>query len=244
MSLRIKMVETTEKEKSKKVQPHYIGHRQRLRERFLKDEGKSMPDYELLELLLTIAIPRKDVKPLAKSLLAKFHDYAGVLGASQNQLAAFGLTQSTIAVLKIVSVSAVKMSWQKLAARDEPIINTYDYLIDYCQMKMGRLDVEEFCLILLDGGLRVVHEMVLQRGTLDGVAIHAREVLKAILDYKAKGVVLVHNHPGGKLKPSQEDIARTKDIENVLKGIGVKVYDHLIIVPGAHYSFKENGLLA
>lgn len=226
-----------------KEKPHYLGHRMRLKERFLKDEGKSMADYELLELLLTIAIPRRDVKQKAKDLINHFGSFNKVITASQNALLSYGLSQNVITILKIIKTSAIKLSWQELNEQDEPILNNFDYMIDYCRTAMSYLDIEEFRVIFLDAKLRIIKEETMQRGSVNSVSVHPREVLKAAIQHNATSVILVHNHPSGKPQPSTKDIEVTKQIIDALKTIDIKVNDHIIITQNSYYSFLEEGIL-
>ncbi len=228
---------------NKEDKPHYLGHRQRLKERFLTDNGRSMPDYELLELLLTIAIPRKDVKPLAKELIKKFGSFADVINANQSDLLEFGLTLNTITMFKIVVAAAVKMSWQNLSSRDEPVLSNFDYMLDYCRTAMARLEVEEFRVLFLNAKLQIIKEEVMQRGTVNHVAVHPREVVKAALDCGAVSIVLFHNHPGGKASPSGDDREVTKQIVEALRPLNIKVQDHIIITKDNYFSFRTAGLL-
>lgn len=223
--------------------PHYLGHRQRLRERFLKDEGRSMADYELLEFLLTLAIPRRDVKELAKSLIKDFGSFAKVLNAPQNQLAEYGLSQTTIGALKVVKSAAVKMSWQELRDKDEPIISNFDYMVEYCRTAIGYSDIEEFRVLFLNANLRIIKEETMQRGTVNNVAVHPREVVKSALENGAMSIVLFHNHPGGNSKPSRNDVEITRQIAEALNPLGIKLQDHIIITNDNYFSFRENGLL-
>lgn len=227
----------------KKPKPHYVGHRERLRERFLKDNGKSMPDYELMELLLTMAIPRRDVKPIAKKLIEDFGGFAKVINASFNQLSDYGLTLNTITAFKIVVAAAQKMSWQQLKNRDEPIFSNFDYMLDYCRTAMANLDVEEFRVLFLNSKLQIIKEEVMQRGTVNNVAVHPREVVKAALECGAISVVLFHNHPGGKATPSAYDRQVTDEIVEALRSLKIKVYDHIIITKDSYYSFMSNGMI-
>lgn len=229
---------------NKKDKPHYLGHRQRLKERFLTDNGRTMPDYELLELLLTIAIPRKDVKPLAKELIKKFGSFADVINANQNDLLEFGLTLNTITIFKIVVAAAVKMSWQELSSRDESVLSNFDYMLDYCRTAMARLDIEEFRVLFLNAKLQIIKEEVMQRGTVNHVAVHPREVVKAALDCGAVSIVLFHNHPGGKANPSGDDREVTKQIVEALRPLNIKVQDHIIITKDNYFSFRTAGLLS
>ena len=232
------------KEQEVKEKPHYLGHRMRLRERFLKDEGKSMADYELLELLLTIAIPRRDVKQKAKDLLKHFGSFNKVITASQNSLSSYGLSENVITLLKVVKASAIKMSWQELSSRDEPILSNFDYMLDYCRTAMSHLDIEEFRVIFLDARLRIITEETLQRGSVNCVSVHPREVLKAAIQNNATSVILMHNHPSGNPQPSIKDLEVTKQIIIALKSVDINVNDHIIISSNTYYSFLEEGILA
>lgn len=224
--------------------PHYIGHRERLRSRFLLDNGQNMADYELLELLLAIAIPRHDVKEKAKKLIESFGSFAAVINAPQNVLLEYGLSLNTVAALKIVAAAAVKMSWQELKESNEPVISNYDYMVDYCRSAMAYLDVEEFRVLFLNAKLQIITEKIMQRGTVNNVAIHPREVVKAALECGAVSIILMHNHPGGKAQPSKSDLLQTRTIVEALEPLNIKVHDHLIITKESYYSFLANGLLS
>ncbi len=230
-------------DESREEKPHYIGHRQRLRERFLKDEGRSMPDYELMELLLAIAIPRRDVKPLAKSLIERFKSFAGAVNASIIELKKYGLTENTITVLKIISVAMIKVSWQQLSERDEPILSAHDELENYCRVAVAYKPEEEFHVLCLNSRLKIIKDEIMQRGTVNSVMVYPREVVKTALDCGAMSVVLYHNHPGGKCKPSEDDITTTCQIVEALRPLKIKVYDHLIITKDEVFSFRDSGLM-
>ncbi len=222
---------------------HYVGHRERLRTRFLLDGGKSMPDYELLELLLMFAIPRRDVKEKAKQLLKNFGSFAGVLNASQKDLLAQHLSLTAVAVLKAVSAAAVRLTLDRLTSNSKTIIGSFDDLISYARAAMGGLDVEEFRILFLDKHLHVIKDEIMQRGTINHVAIHPREVVKAALENKAASVVLFHNHPGGKASPSKDDLTMTTTLTDALNSVEIQVYDHIIITQDNYFSFAANGLL-
>lgn len=222
----------------------YLGHRQRLKERFLIDGGKAMPDYELLELLLTFAIPRRDVKPLAKTLIAKFGNFAGVINANLPDLMQVsGVKENTAIMLKMIAQGAKRMAWQQLKGHDEAVIADYDSMIDYCRTAMAYNEVEEFRVIFLNSKFRVVAEEVLQRGTINTVAIHPREVIKAALDKGAAAMIMVHNHPTGVVKPSQADVSVTKTIRDAAKNCGIELFDHIIISKNDYFSFRDQGVL-
>ena len=223
----------------------YLGHRQRLKARFLSDGGKAMPDYELLELLLTFAIPRRDVKPLAKTLIARFNNFAGVINADlQDLMAVSGVKENTAIMLKMIAQGAKRMAWQQLKAADEAVIADYDAMIDYCRTAIGHRDVEEFRIIFLDTKLQVIGEEVQQRGTINQVSIHPREVIKAAMFRGARAIILVHNHPSGDVTPSHADLDITNKINVAAHAVGIKLFDHLIVSKNGYYSFKDHGLIA
>lgn len=230
-------------QEEKEKEAHYLGHRKRLKERFLVDEGKSMPDYELLELLLCMAIPRKDVKEKAKDLLKTFGSFNKVITASQQTLRDYGLTENVIAAFKLVSSCAIKMSWQELNESNETVLSNYDYMIDYCKTAMSHLDHEEFRVIMLNSKLQITKEQTIQKGSVKSVQVHPREVLKAVLNSDATSVILLHNHPGGKAEPSRSDLLLTQQMVEVLNAAGVYVADHIIIAGGTYYSFHDHHLI-
>lgn len=225
-------------------EPHYLGHRERLRKRFLLGGGKDMPDYELLELLLTIAIPRRDVKPLAKDLIKRYGSFAEVVNAPVEDLMEFsGLKENSAVVLKIVRECSIRTSWQSLKNMDAPVISDYDNMIDYCRSAMAYQTVEEFRIIFLNSKLRVIDEEVQQRGTVDHVSIHPREVIKSAMQRGASGMILVHNHPSGVVTPSRADIEITKRIKEAAESVSIQLFDHLIISKSDVYSFRDKGFI-
>ena len=225
-------------------EPDYIGHRQRLKERFMRAHGQDMADYELLELLLTLAIPRKDTKPLAKALIKEFGSFAAVLGADERVLMNFsGLKSNAVMVFSLIREAALRMSWQNLRAAEKPVIATWDSMLDYCRMRLSDISHEEFMLIFLDAGLHVIGEEIQQRGTTDNVAIHPEEVVKSAVFNSAKSVIMLHNHPSGVVSPSKSDILITQQIKEALRSVNIKLQDHLIIGRGQYYSFKNEGVL-
>ncbi len=221
--------------------PDYLGHRERLRQRFLLGEGRDMADYELLELLLTIALPRKDVKPLAKQLIAKFGSFANVINApAEDLLSVKGIKEGTLTVFKIVNVAAQRTSWQNLKSFEGPVISNFDSLVDYCRTSMCFSDVEELRLIYLDSSLRVLGQDIAQKGTINSVAVHPREIVKLVMNNHASSVIMVHNHPSGNVQPSKADIEMTKKIEEALSSIGIRLLDHLIISRNNNFSFAQH----
>lgn len=224
-------------------EPDYIGHRKRLKERFMVDGGKSMQDYELLELDLMMAIPRRDVKPLAKKLIKHFGDYAGVITAPIDKLRQAGVSENTIIFFNIIKESAVRMSWQALKNSDLPIISNHDVLIDYLRTSMAHQDREEFRILFLNSKLELIGEEIQQRGTVDQVAVHPREVINSALAQKATSIILAHNHPSGRITPSNADITITKNIKTALEAVNIHVHDHIIISKSEHFSFKNSQIL-
>ncbi len=228
----------------KKELPDYLGHRQRLKERFKLGGGGDMADYEMLELLLTLAIPRKDTKPLAKELIKEFGSFAEVLFASDDKLTAFsGLKENTIIVFRIVREAALRMTWQKLSATDAPVLTSYDSIIEYCRAASGYKDREEFRVIFLNAKNRIIGEEVQQRGSVNAVAIHPREVMCAAVLKGATSLILVHNHPSGDVTPSRADIEVTKRIAEALAAVEIRLIDHLIVSKSMVFSFNDHGLL-
>lgn len=225
-------------------EPDYLGHRERLRRRFLLGGGRDMPDYELLELLLTIAIHRRDVKPLAKELIRKFGSFAGVVNAPLEELMLVkGVKENTAAVLRIVRECSVRSSWQSLKGMDAPVISDFDAMVDYCRSAMAYQTVEEFRIIFLNSKLYVIGEEIQQRGTVDQVAIHPREVIKSAMMHGASAMILVHNHPSGIVTPSKADMEITKRIKEAAEAVSIRLFDHLIISKSSVYSFHNQGFV-
>lgn len=222
-------------------EPDYLGHRERLRRRFLLGGGRDMPDYELL---LTIAIPRRDVKPLAKELIRKFGSFAEVVNAPLEELMLVkGVKENTAAVLRIVRECSVRSSWQSLKGTDAPVISDFDAMVDYCRSAMAYQMVEEFRIIFLNSKLYVIGEEIQQRGTVDQVAIHPREVIKSAMMHGASAMILVHNHPSGIVTPSKADMEITKRIKEAAEAVSIRLFDHLIISKSSVYSFHNQGFV-
>ena len=228
----------------KEETPDYIGHRQRLKERFKLGGGQDMADYEMLELLLTLAIPRKDTKPLAKALVKEFGGFAEVLFAPDDRLMTFkDLKESSVLVFKIVRESALRMSWQKLSATEAPVLTSFDSIMEYCRAASGYKEREEFRVIFLNAKNRTIGEEVQQRGSVNAVAIHPGEVMRAAVLKGATALILVHNHPSGDVTPSRADIEVTRKIEGALSAVDIRLIDHFIVSKNLVYSFNDHGLL-
>lgn len=226
------------------VELDYLGHRKRLKDRFLIGGAVSMPDYEMLELLLMIAIPRRDVKPIAKELLKEFGNFAEVINAPVEELMKVaGVKENSATAIKIVKEAAIRMSWQMLQGKKEVVISGWDDLIDYCRMTMGYLDVEELRVLYLDAKFKLISEEIHQRGTVDQVAVHPREVVKSAMKKAAKAMIMVHNHPSGDVNPSRVDIEITKKVNEACNSMDIILIDHIIISKSDYYSFKEHGVI-
>ena len=222
--------------------PHYTGHRARLRERFLKAGGDALADYELLELILFRASPRRDVKPLAKTLLQKFGSFADTLAASPGRLAEVaGLGESAIAELKMIQAAALRLAQAQILNR--PAIGSWQALLDYCTASMATHPTEQFRILFLDRKNVLIADEIQQKGTVDHTPVYPREVVKRALELGASTIILVHNHPSGDVTPSRADIEMTKLVVKAGEGVGIKVHDHLIIGRQAHASFKTLRLI-
>jgi len=226
----------------KTKRPHYHGHRQRLRDRFRATGGDGMPDYELLELLLAQAIPRRDVKPLAKDLLDRFGSFAGVISAEDARLRAVsGMGDTSVAALKVVRAAAVRLLQQEVAGRDA--ISSWDKLVDYCRAAMAHETVEQLRLLFLDRKNVLIADEVQQRGTVDHTPVYIREVVKRARELGASALIVVHNHPSGDPTPSRGDIDMTNELKDALEKIGIALHDHVIVGRKGHQSFRAQGLL-
>jgi DNA repair protein RadC len=217
--------------------PHYHGHRERLRDRFRDAGPDALSDYELLELLLFRALPRRDVKPLAKSLLEKFGSFAEVISAPEGRLAEVkGLGQAGISELKIVQAAASR--FLRGAVTKRPALSSSASVLDYCRSAQAFAEREEFRILFLDKRNKLIADEVQQTGTVDHTPVYPREVVKRALELSATAVILVHNHPGGDPTPSRADIDLTKRIIDIARGLGVEVHDHIIVGRDGHASLK------
>jgi DNA repair protein RadC len=218
------------------------GHRERLRTRFLKGGADAMPDYELLEMTLFAALPRRDTKPLAKALLARFGSFAEVIAAPRARLMEVkGVGESVANHLKIVEAAAHRLAKTKVMGR--PALSSWQALLDYCTAAMARAQNEEFRVLFLDRKNSLIADEVQNRGTVDHTPVYPREIIKRALELSASAIILVHNHPSGDPTPSKADIAMTREVATAAKTLSITVHDHLVIGRGGHASFKSLGLL-
>ncbi len=216
---------------------HYIGHRERLRERFMKAGGKALADYELLELVLFRAIPRRDIKALAKALLARFGSFAEVVAARPERLKEIdGLGAAAIVELKIVAEAAKRFAKVKVEKRSS--MGSFSAVLDYCRTAMAFLDREEFRILFLDKKNGLIADEVQSIGTVDHAPVYPREIMRRALELNATALILVHNHPSGEPSPSSVDIQLTNQIVALGRSLNVAVHDHLIIGREGFASFK------
>src|SRR5580658_5166611 len=217
--------------------PHYYGHRERLRDRFREAGADALSDYELLELLLFRALPRRDVKPLAKTLLEKFGSFAEVIAAPEARLAEVkGLGDSAITEFKVVQAAASR--FLRGAVKKRPVLSSWSTVLDYCRTAQAFADREEFRVLFLDKRNQLIADEVQQTGTVDHTPVYPREVVKRALELSSTAVILVHNHPGGDPTPSRADIEMTKRIIEIARGLGIEVHDHIIVGRDGHASLK------
>ena len=224
--------------------PSYMrDHRKRLRERFLAGGATAMPDYEILELVLFRAIPRQDVKPLARALIDTFGDFNRVLSAPLAQLKAVsGVGEAVLLELKIVEAAAHRLSRAKVMQRH--VLSSWDALLDYCHTTMAHRDTEQFRILYLDTKNTVIADEEQGNGTVDHVPVYPREVVKRALELNASALILVHNHPSGDSTPSDADIQMTRQITAAAAALSITVHDHLIIGKSNETSFRALGLFA
>ena len=223
------------------AQPHYLGHRQRLRERMIAAGPESLPDYELLEVILFAAQQRGDVKPVAKALIARFGSFAAVMAANPAALAEAGLNLAGVTAIKAARAASLRLMHAELQER--PVVGSWDKLIAYCSAHIAHEDVEEFHILFLDRKNVLIKHERQQRGTVDHTPVYPREVVKRALDLRATALILVHNHPSGDPTPSTADINITKEIKNAAGGLGVMLHDHIIIARDRHISFRDLKLI-
>lgn len=218
--------------------PHWLGHRERLRQKLLSAGPEALAEYEMLELVLMQALPRRDTKPLAKQLISRFGSFAAVLAAEPNALQEVkGVGDSVVAMLKIVQHAAQLMQRQLVLKR--PVLGSWQQLLDYCHSVMAHEKVEQFRLIFLDGKNRLIADELQNIGTVNHAPVYIREVVKRALEFHALAVIMCHNHPTGDPTPSRDDILLTREIKKALDLVGIKLHDHLIIGKEGHASLRS-----
>ena len=222
--------------------PHFLGHRDRLRQRFRDSGGDALPDYELLELILFRALPRRDTKPLAKELIAKFGSFPEVVNAPGERLAEVsGVGDSVITEMKLIRSAALRL--MKGQVMDRPVLDSWSAVLSYCRAAMGFETKEQFRILFLDKRNRIIADEVQQEGTVDHTPVYVREVVKRALELSATAIILVHNHPSGDPTPSRADIEMTQQIVESAKNLGITVHDHIIVGKEGHASFRGLSLI-
>ena len=217
--------------------PHYHGHRERLRDRFNEAGPDALSDYELLEMVLFRALPRRDVKPLAKSLIAKFGSFAEVVHAPEARLREIsGLGDAAITEVKLIAATASRVARGQVKQRT--VLSSWSSVIEYCRAAMAFADKEQFRILFLDKRNQVIADELQQVGTVDHTPVYPREVVKRALELSATAIILVHNHPSGDPTPSTADIQMTKSIISISSPLGISVHDHIIVGKNGHASLK------
>ena len=222
--------------------PHYHGHRGRLRDRLLAGSHDALPDYELLEMVLLGAHARRDMKPLAKALLAKFGAFNDVIAAPPARLKEVdGVGDSVIAALKVVHAAANRFASGEVKRR--PALSSWSAVLDYCRTAQAFADIEQFRILFLDKRNQLIADEVQQEGTVDHTPVYPREVVKRALELSATAIILVHNHPSGDPTPSAADIEMTKRIARAAEPLGVALHDHIIVGKDGHASLRGMKLI-
>ena len=223
-------------------EPHFLGHRRRLKTRFAEAGANALADYELLELILFQVIPRRDAKPIAKALLNRFGSFSEVLAADPMRLTEIvGVGDAVAQHLKLVHAAAQRFAKDSLP--DRPVLTSWAALVDYCRTAMAFEAREQFRVLFLDKKNGLIADEVQQVGTVDHTPVYPREVVKRALELSATAIILVHNHPSGDPSPSAADVAMTKTILDIAKPLGIVLHDHLIIGRKGHVSFRERKLI-
>jgi len=217
--------------------PHYRGHRERLRTRFREAGADAISDYELLELVLFRAIPQRDVKPLAKELVARFGSFAEVIAAPVERLREVkGLGEAAITEFKIVQAAAGRLARGQVKKR--AVLSSWSSVLDYVRTAQAFAEKEQLRVLFLDKRNQLIADEVQQTGTVDHTPVYPREVVKRALELSATALILVHNHPSGDPTPSRADIQMTQSIVEIAKSLGIAVHDHIIVGKDGHVSFK------
>jgi DNA repair protein RadC len=223
-------------------QPHQHGHRERLRERATAGGLSALPDYELLELYLLRSIPRRDVKPLAKALIARFGGLSGVFAATTAELRTVaGVGESVALDLKLAHEAALRIGRDAVGKR--PVITSWSQLLAYVKLALAHEAREQFRVLFLDKKNQLIADEVMNHGTIDHAPVYPREVMRRALELDASGVILVHNHPAGAVQPTAADVDVTRQVVAAARALRIAVHDHLLVAGRAVVSFRAQGLL-
>jgi DNA repair protein RadC len=222
--------------------PHYFEHRKRLRERFQKAGTEGLHDYELLELLLTYAILRKDVKLTAKNLIDRFGNISGVLDASQSELESIkGLGSVSATLIRLVKELCGIYLSERMKGRD--LLSSPQSVVDFARMRLAGLPHDAFMVIYLNAKNEAIEHEIIHEGTVDRAIIYPRRIIESALAYHASGLILIHNHPSGHPEPSEEDKRLTRAVTEAAKTMDLRVVDHIIVGKNGYFSFMEERLL-
>lgn len=221
--------------------PHHSEHRDRLRERFLKGGVDALQDYEILELILFMALPRRDVKPLAKKLIQNFGSFNNVFHASVRDLVSFGLSETTAISIKTIEAASFHLMKQDMIS--QPVLNSWAKLLDYVQATMAHEQREHFRLLFLNKKNELIADEIQQTGTVDHTPAYPREIMKRALELSSTAIILVHNHPSGDSTPSKPDIDMTQAIMAAARPLGITIHDHLVVSKKGVTSMKNKGLM-
>jgi DNA repair protein RadC len=223
--------------------PHYVNHRKRLRERFRKSGADGMHDYELLELLLTFSIPRRDVKPVAKKLISEFGGLSGVLDADQKKLEELsGVGSMSAALIRLVKELYNTYLAENMKRGD--VLSSPETVLKFVRVRLSGMTNEAFMVIYMNVKNEVIDYSILHEGTIDNVAVYPRRIIETALSRHASGVILVHNHPSGNPMPSREDKILTREIADAAGTLDIRVLDHIIVGKDGYFSFMENDLIS
>lgn len=220
----------------------YVKHRERMRNRFIKSNGNGLSDYELIELLLSYAVPRKDVKPIAKELINKFDSFSGVFDASIDELKKINGIGDISSVLLLL-VKKLMETYLEESMIDKEVLSSPKAVVNFARVKISGSKDEIFLCVYLNTKNEVIKYDILQEGTIDQVILYPRKVMESALLYKASAIILIHNHPSGYTEPSGDDKNLTNEIIKTAKLFDIRVLDHIVVGKRGYYSFRENNLI-
>ena len=222
--------------------PGHLGHRARMREKLLAAGPDALLDHELLEMVLFLALPRRDTKPIARALIARFGSFANAISAPLRDLREVeGLGEAGAAALRVVQAAALRLA--RAEVMDRPVLNNWDRLIAYLAAALSREKVEQFRVLFLDTRNRLIADEAQARGTVNHTPVYPREVVRRALELQATALILVHNHPSGDPTPSRADLEMTQEVKAAAQSLGIVLHDHLVVGNGRHLSFRREGLL-
>ena len=222
--------------------PGHLGHRARMREKLLAAGPDALLDHELLEMVLFLALPRRDTKPIARALIARFGSFANAISAPLRDLRDVeGLGEAGAAALRVVQAAALRLA--RAEVMDRPVLNNWDRLIAYLAAALSREKVEQFRVLFLDTRNRLIADEAQARGTVNHTPVYPREVVRRALELQATALILVHNHPSGDPTPSRADLEMTQEVKAAAQSLGIVLHDHLVVGNGRHLSFRREGLL-